>query len=328
MSNMAMEIPVQRIGDGINTVNDDNTALASVQDWSDISLSGDGFALCPGDHMSATPHQSSQPQSLLHMQPNPESADRSDATSSLDPDILQMFEISSPQLRSDTLTAQASRQNSSDQSTSQPRVFDLTPPFTPKPTYSTTSGFRPDNTNTVQEKAFAQSNGLFSQCDRHASMFQKLDDIDFQRRSDIKVALTDTLFLAVEKGIDQFSTMLSCDECNVNDINPMVVVTSVNQLALTLSEIVHRLTHCQTPDTVPAMFQFGRYCVLDTKMRTRLLSGMIELHVRRLKQMIIRLGTCITEQTRLLLTGAMSIVTKMQKTLEDFPNGTHTDYDD
>lgn len=143
----------------------------------------------------------------------------------------------------------------------------------------------------------------------------------------MKVVLTDTLFLSVEEGIDQFSTMLSCNKCNVNDVNPMLVVTNVNQLALTLSEIVHRLTHCQSPDSVPTTFRFGRYSVQNTKMRTSILTGMIEVHVRCLKQIIIRLENCIADQPRLLLAGATNIVTELQKTLEAFTSGFHTDYD-
>jgi hypothetical protein len=179
----------------------------------------------------------------------------------------------------------------------------------------------------TQDKAFGQSYGISSHCDCHASISQILDEFDLQRSSDIKGVPTDTLFLSVEKGIDQFSTILFCNKCNVNDVNPILVITNVNLLALTLFEIVHRLTHCQSPDSVPVMFRFGRYSVQNTKMRTSLLTGMIALHVRCLNRLITRLEDNIADQPRLLLAGARSIVTKMQQTLEALPSGSHTDYD-
>jgi hypothetical protein len=324
---MAVLTPAECIRDESNTGNSHSTPRASDKDWSDVCLSGDGFVLCPGKHMGAVVQSAPEPRSLLHSQPEAESALRSNAVSPLDPDILQMLEMSSPQMPGDTQPPQTSRQSSFSQKVSQPGALDFTPPFTPTPSSSDSSGVRHNNADMAQEKTFGQFSGLSSRCDCLESISQKLKELDLQRSCDIKVALTDTLFLSVENGIDQFSKMLSCNECNINDVNPMLVVTNINQLALMLSEIVHRLTHCQSPDSVPAIFQFGMYSVQKTKMRTSLLTGMIELHVCGLNQLITRLEKCIADQPRMLLAGARNIVTGMQQTLKTFPGGHHTYYD-
>lgn len=321
---MVVVNPADLIRSNANTVNIHGTPRTSDKDWSDVSLSGDGFALCPGNHMSAVTHPAPQLLSLLHSQPEPESALRSNAASPLDPEILEMFEMPSPQRCGDHLTTRTSRQSSFGQKVLQSGALGFTPPVTPRFPTSNSSGLGRDNTGTAQDKAFGQS-GLPSRCDCLASMVHSLEGLGLQRSSDIEVALTDTLFLSVEEGIDQFSTMLSCNKCDVNDVNPMLVVTNVNQLALMLSEIVHRLTHCQSADSVPTIFQFGRYSVQKTKMRTSLLTGMIELHVRCLNQLITRLENCIADQPRLLLAGARSMVTKMQQTLKAFPAGSHAE---
>jgi hypothetical protein len=313
--------------DDTNTGHGHNTLRNSDKDWADMCLSGDGFVLCPGKHMSAVTHTAPQPRSLLRSQPDPESALRNNPTSPLDPDILNMFEVPSPQLRDDPPPTRSSRQSSFGQQILQPGTLDFTPPFTPRPPSSGSSGAPQNNTDTAKDKALGQSSGLSSRCDCLAAIVQRLNEFDLQRSSDIKVALTDTLFLSVENGIDHFSKMLSCNECNINDVNPMLVVTNVNQLALMLSEIVYRLTHCQSPDSVPAIFQFGMYSVQKTKMRTSLLTGLIELHVRCLNQLITRLEKCIADQPRMLLAGARNIVTNMQQTLKAFPGGSHTYYD-
>ncbi|KAF1954576.1 hypothetical protein CC80DRAFT_121079 [Byssothecium circinans] len=327
MPDVAVVTPAELIRDDTNTVNSHSTPRASDNDWSDVSLSGDGFVLCPGKHISPVTHPASQLRSLLHSQPEPESALRSNATSPLDPEILQMFEMPLPQMRGDPPTTRTSRQSSFGQNILPSGALDLTPPFTPRPPLSDSSGVRQDNTSTTQDKAFGRSYGLSSRCDCHASISQILDEFDLQRSSDIKVVPTDALFLSVEKGIDQFSTIHFCNKCNVNDVNPMLVINNVNLLALRLFEIVHRLTHCQSPDSAPIIFRFGGYSVQNTKMRTSLLAGMIGLHVRCLNQLITRLENNIADQPRLLLAGARSIVTKMQQTLEALPSGSHTDYD-
>jgi hypothetical protein len=81
------------------------------------------------------------------------------------------------------------------------------------------------------------------------------------------------------------------------------------------------LTHCQSPESVPTIFQFGRYSVQKSKMRTSLLTGMIGLHVRSLNELITRLERYLADQPRLLLAGATNMVTKMRQTLEAFPDG-------
>lgn len=103
----------------------------------------------------------------------------------------------------------------------------------------------------------------------------------------------------------------------------MLIITTVNQLALMLSEIVHRLTRCRSPDSVPAVFQFGRYSFQKTNMQTSLLTGMIDLHVRCLNQLITRLEKHMAGQPRTLLAGA----TSMQQTLRTFHGGPYIRYD-
>jgi hypothetical protein len=316
--------PDELTRDDNNTVNGHSVPRDSDMDWSDVHLSGNGFALCPGKHMSAGTHPVPQLQSLLHLQPNSESALHSHITSPLDPELFQMFEMPSSEIRGDPPTSHTSRQSSFDQVVSQSGALDFTSLFTPTPLSLNSPEIRGDITGTAQDRTFEQSSGLSSECDCLASIRLRPDELGLQRSSVTKVTPTDTLFMCVEKGIDQLSTMLSCTKCDFNGVNPMLIVTHVNQLALMLSEIVHRLTHCQSPESVPTIFQFGRYSVQKSKMRTSLLIGMIELHVSCLIELITRLERFISDQARLLLVGAKSMVLEMRETLKSFPGGSNT----
>lgn len=313
---VAVVTPAELLRDEPLKVHDQHTPRASDKDWSDMCLSGEGFVLCPGTLAGPASHPPLQPSSMPPALADSESALRSHVASSLEADIFHMFEMSSP--------PQNSRQTSFGQEALQSGALDLATVFASRPPSSHSSGLRQSNPDTAQDEPFGPSAGLSIQCDCLASICQRFKELDPQQSSDIKVALTDTLFQSVEKGIDQFAKMLSCNNCNINDVNPMLVVTNVNQLALMLSEIVHRLIHCQSPASVPAIFQFGMYSVQKTKMRTRLLAGMIEIHVHCLNQLITRLEKCIADQPRMLLAGARNIVTNMEQTLSAFLGGSYT----
>ncbi|XWW98481.1 hypothetical protein V2A60_006481 [Cordyceps javanica] len=296
--------------------------------WSDVPLSGNGFALCPAKHLSAVPNPTLRLEPQSHSVHDFDNPLDDNETSLLDQDILQLFELSPPRIRDDASTRPA-RESHPGQTNLQSADLDLTPPFTPQPSSSGCArASRRNKSVTSQDQLSEPSSSCASgRCNCLSSVLRGLDELDLQRNADAEATPTDTLFLSVERGIDQFSILLACMNCGLNDLSPMLVVTAVNHLALMLSELVHRLTHCQSADTVPTVFQFGRYSVQKTKMRTSLLTSMIELHVKCLSQLIIRLEACMVDQPRLLLAGAKSIVTKMQQTLQAFMGGPYSDYD-
>lgn len=309
-SDGAVVTPAEVIRHATNIHNGHNTLPTSDRDCSDVFLSGPGFVFCPGKHVSPVTRLASPPQSSI------ESTLRVDHTPSLDPEMLQIFDEPSLRIR-DPPSTSALHQDLLSPSTFQTEPLDFMPQSTSASPPSNLTVIQSDDANT----AYREASGPSRRCECVASITQMLQELETQGSFDTKNAATDMIFESVEQGIDQFSDTNTCDGCSINDVSPVLVITPINQLALMLSELVHRLTHCRTPETVPTLFQFGTYSVQKTKMRTSLLTGMIELHVRSLDQLINRLETCMAEQPRTLLAGAASIVASMQQTLKVFPEG-------
>ncbi|KAI2628547.1 hypothetical protein GGR54DRAFT_636265 [Hypoxylon sp. NC1633] len=99
---------------------------------------------------------------------------------------------------------------------------------------------------------------------------------------------TDCLFQCLQEGIQKCQAMLVCPDCDTSAKNPILLATLGNQLVVIAGEIVSRFTQCQSRDTVPTVFQFGRYSIKCADMRTRLLRDMIALHVRDLYDLLDR----------------------------------------
>ncbi|KAI8960759.1 hypothetical protein F5Y11DRAFT_358217 [Daldinia sp. FL1419] len=99
---------------------------------------------------------------------------------------------------------------------------------------------------------------------------------------------TDTLFLCLQRGMQECQAMLSCQECDTSVKNPILLATLGNQLVAIARELVTRFIQCQTRDTAPVVFQFGRYSIKGTGMRTRMLRDMVALHVRDLYGLLDR----------------------------------------
>lgn len=149
-------------------------------------------------------------------------------------------------------------------------------------------------------------------------MEKQIQDLNPRTSVGVESLQTDALFFHVEQGIDSCSTLTACGHCSVNEMNPMLLVNHMNQLALMLDELVHRLINCQSADTAPALFQFGGYSVQKTTMRSRLLTSMIGLHVDDLNKVLACLESSLSEKARPLLAGAQTIVKKMGQTLLSF----------
>lgn len=172
------------------------------------------------------------------------------------------------------------------------------------------------------EPAFDFGIDAFSQCACISSMEKQIQDLNTRTSVGIESLQTDALFVHVEQGIESCTTLTTCGHCNVNELNPMLLVNHVNQLALMLDELVRRLINCQSADTAPTLFQYGGYSVQRTTMRTRLLTSMIGLHVEGLNKALVCLESSLVEKTRPLLAGAQTIVNKMQRTLLSFSEDT------
>ncbi|KAJ3497673.1 hypothetical protein NLG97_g1722 [Lecanicillium saksenae] len=277
--------------------------------WADITLTGSAFAICPGKHHSKVSGVFARQQ--VHAN-TPDPGGRLVNNSQIwlpDQGVLQQFDGSPA---SGVFSKQLAAPDPTVPPSSQSHIV------TPMPGNGSTAG----PNHVFHTPIFSTSDRQDCSC----NLLPDLPNIGPQRNTDINSNPTDTLFLFVENGMEKLSTIIACSHCNFHDENPMLMVTSVNHLAIALSELVHRLTHCQSADTAPSVFQFGRYSVTKTKMRTSLLASMIELHVGALSRLIGRVETSIAGQTRLLLAGAKSIVTEMLRNLAKFGKDCRIEY--
>ncbi|KAH0594325.1 hypothetical protein MHUMG1_07673 [Metarhizium humberi] len=279
----------------------------------DDFLTGDGFSLCPAKHTSAVAQ--------------PPLADSSEDTAQLElagrhssalVDIIGFFDLArSAKDQEDSITNQE-RPHASNR---------FLPGGTAASAASSASPARRATQSLSQYyPSFSSSaTNLSKPCGCLSSMLQTLEELGTQTGANATVATSDTLFLYLEQGIDKCSTMLSCVTCDTNVSNPILVVTIANQLAAVLTELVHRFIQCQSRDTVPTVFQFGRYSVKQTTMRTRLLKSMIELHVKDLNQLVARLQDSMAGKPGLLLDDAKNKVQEMQQSLLAFSGNANTE---
>lgn len=283
----------------------------------DDFLTGDGFSLCPAKHTSAVaqPPLADSNEDTAHL----ELAGRH--TSALDIDIVEFFDLARSAKDQDSITNQE-RPHASDMflpgGTSAPG---------PASAASSASSARRATQSLSQYYPAVSSSttNLSERCGCLLSMLQTLEELGTLTSANETVASSDTLFLYLERGIDKCNTMLSCVTCDTNVSNSILVVTIANQLATVLTELVHRFVQCHPRDTVPTVFQFGRYSVKQTTMRTRLLKSMIELHVKDLNQLVARLEDSMAGQPGLLLDDAKNKVQKMQQSLLAFSGNVNTE---
>ncbi|KAI1798621.1 hypothetical protein F4811DRAFT_569391 [Daldinia bambusicola] len=124
-------------------------------------------------------------------------------------------------------------------------------------------------------------------CGCLGALLHVFEDTGAQITSSPDVA-TDALFLCLQRGTQECQAMLSCQECDTSIKNPILLATLGNQLVVIARELVTRFVRCQTQDTAPVIFQFGRYSIQGSGMRTRLLRDMVALHVRDLYSVLDR----------------------------------------
>lgn len=293
------------------------TQMDTPSDGDDF-LTGDGFSLCPAKHTSAVaqpPLADSNEDTAQH-----ELAGRH---SSALVDIMEFFDLARSARDRDSITNQE-----------RPHDSDTFPPGGTAalglPSTSTASSVSSTRRATQSLSQYypalsSSATNLSERCGCLFSMLQTLEELGTQTGANATVASSDTLFVYLEQGIDKCSTMLSCVTCNTNVSNPILVVTIANQLATVLTELVHRFIQCQSRDTVPTVFQFGRYSVKQTTMRTRLLKSMIELHVRDLNQLVARLEDSMAGKPGLLLDDAKSKIQRTQQSLLAFSGSANTE---
>jgi hypothetical protein len=279
----------------------------------DDFLTGDGFSLCPAKHTSAVTAQ-------LPLADSNEG--RHTSASAFDVDIEEFFDLTRSATKDrDSITNQDRRHGSG--------LFLPGGTSALGPASGTSSASSPRRATQSLSQYYpslsSSATNLSERCGCLLSMLQTLEELGTQTSANATVASSDTLFLYLDQGIDKCNTMLSCVACDTNLSNPILVVTIANQLATVLTELVHRFVQCQSRDTVPTVFQFGRYSVKQTTMRTRLLKSMIELHVKDLNQLVVRLEDSMAGQPGLLLDDAKNKVQKMQQSLLAFSGNVNTE---
>lgn len=289
--------------------------------WSDISLSGSGFVLCPAKHHSVVPN------------PDLPSQDQSHPVHRLDnkPDGNGIL-VSGQNALQDIVFLDAPH----DASFGQPIVtrYGIQANVT-DPSLTALSARESSAADTRMPEGSASiplQDGVSSEpvsiesdrCSCRSAVRGELDGLPVQQIVDIGATATDALLLSAENGLHKLSSSVNCTVCSSTQADSLVIVTAINQLALMLSELVHRQTHCQSASNAPTVFQFGAYRVQSPKMRTSLLTSIIALHVKSLEQLISRLESCMAEQARLLLEGAKNMAAKMQQTLQSFNGGSST----
>ncbi|KAF4509363.1 hypothetical protein G6O67_003541 [Ophiocordyceps sinensis] len=157
-----------------------------------------------------------------------------------------------------------------------------------------------------------------NQCHCLFSMLRTLEYLGAETAAGIAATSTDMLFLCLEQGIRNCRSMLACLACNTGASNPILVVTVANQLVAVGAELVHRFIRCQSRDTVPTVFQFGRYCVMHPTLRTRLLKSMIELYIGDLNRLITRMDSGLAGKHGPMLDDAKHKSENMHRVLVDF----------
>lgn len=292
------------------------TQTDSPSDGDDF-LIGDGFSLCPAKQTSAV-----APPPLADS--NGDTAQLQLAgrhTSALDLDIVEFSDLARSAKDQDSIT-----------NPKRPPASDMfwpggTEALGPASAASSASSTRRATQSLSQYyPSFSSSaTNLSERCGCLVSMLQTLEELGTQTSANARVASSDTLFLYLEQGVDKCGTMLSCITCDINVSNPILIVTIANQLATVLTELVHRFLQCQSRDTVPTVFQFGRYSVKQTTMRTRLLKSLIELHVKDLNQLVARLDDSMAGKPGLLLDDTKNEVQKMQQSLLAFTGNENTE---
>ncbi|KAI1656635.1 hypothetical protein F4813DRAFT_390342 [Daldinia decipiens] len=124
-------------------------------------------------------------------------------------------------------------------------------------------------------------------CGCLCALLYVFEDTGIQITSSRDVA-TDTLFQCLQRGVQECQAMLSCRKCDTRVKNPILLATLCNQLVAIARELVARFIRCQTGETAPVAFQFGRYSINGTGMQTRMLRDMVALHVRDLYDLLHR----------------------------------------
>ncbi|KJZ77793.1 hypothetical protein HIM_02970 [Hirsutella minnesotensis 3608] len=196
----------------------------------------------------------------------------------------------------------------------QSRPISASPPYTASATL-------PHPRSPAQNLEFSPSSST-SNASQHCqclfSLLRTLEDLGSPATDNATKTSTDDLFQCLEQGIEKCRSILSCSACTTRTTSPVLVVTIVNQLVIVMAELVNRFVQCQSRDTVPTVFQFGKYCVEHPALRTRLLKSMIELYVKDLQKVILRLQTSLAGKQGSILDDAKHKSGAIHQKLKDF----------
>ncbi|KAI0848912.1 hypothetical protein F5Y00DRAFT_262068 [Daldinia vernicosa] len=160
----------------------------------------------------------------------------------------------------------------------------------PSPTRTHSAQGLSDNSHSTEHLSTPTTSSSLSpgqKCGCLWALLYVFEDTGVQITSSRDVA-TDTLFQCLQRGVQECQAMLSCRKCDTRVRNPILLATLGNQLVAIARELVTRFIQCQTGETAPVVFQFGRYSINGTGMQTRMLRDMVALHVRDLYDLLHR----------------------------------------
>lgn len=189
-----------------------------------------------------------------------------------------------------------------------PAQADSTPDVTPK----IADGYAEHTAQPLEDNASQESSDFCL-----SSLLQVLEELAPMSAASITPS-ADCLFLCLETCISKSRQVLTCCNCDVLASNPMLLVTILSSLVSVVGKLVDLFLECQSPDTVPTLFQFGSYSVRDPHLRTRLLKNWIEMHAADVDGLITRLKANVSGQAEQILDDAKFRADKNRHALQNF----------